>query len=311
MKRVFIVGGANIDIQGRSSHPIHSLDSNVGEIFYSYGGVGRNIAENLARLDVPVSLVTVFGDDPMAEGLKLYFEKTGIDLTYSLTIPHKNSSTYLAVLDEKSDLYVGMADMGILDCLTIEHLSHVLKHIHEEDLLVVDTNLSEKHITYLLQNAKCPVAMDPISSVKARKVKDLLSYLTFFKPNQYEAEELSQIPITDMESAKKNIEFFLQKGISEIIITLGEKGLIGAVNQKIFCYKPPLVSIVSATGAGDSWFAGYLEGKFHHRSIEETIKRACIISSITLQDEKAVSSDLSQKVIDEIELTYQLKEIQV
>ncbi|MEI8181049.1 PfkB family carbohydrate kinase, partial [Aestuariivirga sp.] len=63
MPRVIVIGGANVDIKGRSRGSFVAGTSNPGEVTVSAGGVGRNIAENLARLGISVSLVTALGQD--------------------------------------------------------------------------------------------------------------------------------------------------------------------------------------------------------------------------------------------------------
>ena len=63
MPRVIVIGGANVDIKGRASGTFVATTSNPGEVTVSVGGVGRNIAENLARLGIEVSLLTVLGND--------------------------------------------------------------------------------------------------------------------------------------------------------------------------------------------------------------------------------------------------------
>ena len=62
MSRVYVIGGANIDIQGYSHKPLMFQDSNVGSVSYSYGGVARNIAENLARVGVKTEFISILGD---------------------------------------------------------------------------------------------------------------------------------------------------------------------------------------------------------------------------------------------------------
>ncbi len=57
---ISLIGGANIDILAKSYSPLKDFDSNPGKVNISFGGVGRNIADNLARLDQKVSLITVF-----------------------------------------------------------------------------------------------------------------------------------------------------------------------------------------------------------------------------------------------------------
>ena len=63
MPEVIVIGGANVDIKGRSRAAVMPGTSNPGEVIVSPGGVGRNIAENLARLDVSTALLAMTGDD--------------------------------------------------------------------------------------------------------------------------------------------------------------------------------------------------------------------------------------------------------
>ena len=58
---VVVVGGMNLDIAGMSGPVYREHDSNIGKVGMNVGGVGQNIAHNLAKLGVPTYLVTVYG----------------------------------------------------------------------------------------------------------------------------------------------------------------------------------------------------------------------------------------------------------
>ncbi|MCB9052383.1 MAG: hypothetical protein H6556_23355 [Lewinellaceae bacterium] len=60
---ITILGAANIDLTGFSHQPLRYGDSHQGALKISLGGVGRNIAENLARLGLPTRLICSIGDD--------------------------------------------------------------------------------------------------------------------------------------------------------------------------------------------------------------------------------------------------------
>ena len=60
---VTVIGGSNMDIQGFPNNPLVMKDSNPGKVDISMGGVGRNIAENLSRLDVNTKLISAMGND--------------------------------------------------------------------------------------------------------------------------------------------------------------------------------------------------------------------------------------------------------
>ena len=84
MPRVVLIGGANVDIKGRARGPYVAGTSNPGEVTVSAGGVGRNIAENLARLGISVALVTALGDDANGLLLRQACEAAGIDLSMAI-----------------------------------------------------------------------------------------------------------------------------------------------------------------------------------------------------------------------------------
>ena len=84
---IAVVGGVNIDVGARSFSPLVSGDSNPGVICSSLGGVGRNIAHNLALLGADVTLVTALGGDDGARRVRENCRSLGIDLRGTLTAP--------------------------------------------------------------------------------------------------------------------------------------------------------------------------------------------------------------------------------
>ena len=78
---VLVIGSAGIDIIGRLLNQYQSGTSNPGHIRTSYGGVARNVAENLARLDQPVTLISVVGRDPAGDDLLDQLDNVGVDVS--------------------------------------------------------------------------------------------------------------------------------------------------------------------------------------------------------------------------------------
>ncbi|MBQ2310273.1 MAG: kinase, partial [Erysipelotrichales bacterium] len=128
MGKICVIGGANVDILGSSVKPVVPGDSNIGHITYSFGGVGRNIAENLALLGHAPVFVSVFGNDPIGEDMYRYCQAVGMDLSYSVKTDQV-SSTYLAVLDDKNDMIAAINDMHILDLFTPETVQPLVESL--------------------------------------------------------------------------------------------------------------------------------------------------------------------------------------
>ncbi len=311
MKRIFVIGGANIDITGKVLNDVYLKESNIGKISYSFGGVGRNVAENLAHLGAEVSFLTVFGNDAFAKELKEYMGSLSIDISDCQTSETNGSSIYLSVLDRENDLLVGLSDMDVLDELTTESIDRFLSKTKKDDILFVDTNLQRETIEYIFQHASCQIAVDPISSVKAKRLEGLLSYLSYFKPNNYEAENFSGLSITDEASAKEVLSYFASQGVKETVISLGSHGVLVKTESDCKWYKNPPIQPVSATGAGDAFFACYLRYKAENLCTDECVRRACIGSVLTLLSPDTCSPLLNSDRIEKEAESYPLEIIEL
>lgn len=304
MNNIYIIGGANIDIQGTTKAGIRMYDSNIGQITYSYGGVGRNIADNLAQLGYPIYLITVFSNDAFGQQLMDNCHKRKIDISLSIISETASSSAYLAILDDNHDLLVGVADMDILRSLNEHHINDLLLKIDKDDMVVLDTNLEKQIINHVLTNVSCPVFVDPISTTKAEKLRDELKHITMLKPNRLEAESLCGFKITDATSGYQALDFFLSHGIKEIVITLGKDGMLASDNEEYLWAHIPITEVVCATGAGDAFMAGYIDGYKRKETLKQRITRASIMSELTLATQKTVSDDIDVDMINEMMQDY-------
>ena len=119
MARFYVVGGANVDVKCHISGAAILATSNPGRVESSVGGVGRNIAENLALLGVRPKLVTALGRDAHAELIRASCAAFELD---ALTTPDA-TGTYTAILDAVGELVIAVADMqGIARAGFDEHL---------------------------------------------------------------------------------------------------------------------------------------------------------------------------------------------
>ncbi|NIP94296.1 MAG: winged helix-turn-helix transcriptional regulator, partial [Akkermansiaceae bacterium] len=96
---VCVVGGANVDIEGRTEGSLVPGDSNPGTVARSPGGVARNIAENLARLDLTTRLITALGRDHNGTWLHDQTARAGVDLAESVWSDSAPTATYVSVID--------------------------------------------------------------------------------------------------------------------------------------------------------------------------------------------------------------------
>ena len=119
-----MVGGANVDVKARTAAALVTGTSNPGTVVRTPGGVGRNVAENLARLGSRVALVSTVGSDPDGDWLLEETAAAGVDVTPVLR--GGRTGRYVAVLDAGGELVAGVSDMAATDALGPEVLDHDL-----------------------------------------------------------------------------------------------------------------------------------------------------------------------------------------
>lgn len=291
-KKIMVVGGANADILSVPFKKLIMRDSNPGHITTSPGGVGRNIAENLARLGSTVSFIGAIGSDPEAKIIEKSLSDVGCDTKDMLRLHDKNSSKYLAIHDENHDMIYAIADMDIMDSLNVEFLKTKSNIIKSFDLLVIDTNLREDAIEYLL-SLGVETMVEAVSVNKAVKLRDHVKNISILKANKYEIKEISGIEVKDEKTLEKALRTLIEKGIKEIVLTLGEDGAIYYSEDK-FIKAPALkADIVNVSGAGDAFCAGYAHAYLNNMEIEDRLLFASKCSKITLESEGAVSDKLN------------------
>ena len=304
-KRTFhLIGGANIDILGKSFESLRPSDSIPGKVSISFGGVARNIAQTLTNIERPVRLMTIFGDDMLGRQCAQDCLNRGMDISHSQFL-EGSSSTYLAIANKDGDMSVAIADMDILKNLTKEAVQPFLDKIEDHDILVVDTNLDPDMIEYITSNVSCILACDPISTTKTKKIIPFLKRLTVFKPNRLEAEVCCGFPVTDDESLMKALDYFRKLGIRDVIITLGVRGGAIACDEGIFRYVHKDIPVISATGAGDAFLATYIA--YLNRGSMIALKYAVAAAIATCMCEATVDDKINNDYLEGIIRDYPLK----
>ncbi|MBO4234858.1 MAG: carbohydrate kinase family protein [Firmicutes bacterium] len=290
-QRIWVIGGANIDIIGHASHQLKDYDSNMGDIKKSFGGVGRNIAQACAELGESVSLVTCFGADDYGNLIKENCVNLGIDTSFSITSKKHPTSTYLAILDEKRDMRIAMNDMRILEEIDEHVLKTALDEMTLDDYLVLDSNLEPSLIEYITENTPAKIASDPVSAAKIPRLKSVLNRISIFKPNAIESKELTGIEIVDDETARDSLDWFIDRGVEEIIITLGERGILFGNKDEKLWITHKTVKMDSANGGGDAMFGAYLSRKIKREDSDSAIRFAIAAAVLKVSGESELNNN--------------------
>lgn len=300
---VTVIGAANIDIIGRSTDPLIPEDSNPGSVRLCAGGVGRNIAENLTRLGANVKLISALGDDAFGKKIVELSEGVGIDMNHCHVRDGGASSTYLAILENNGEMKLALSDMSILDDMPVEHLQKKQMLINNSEIVVLDSGLPEETVEYILANfGGKRMFLDPVSVGKAKHVKNLISGFDTIKLNRLETEFLSGVSVTGRDSLERAGEYFLNKGVKRVFITMGGEGVFYKTASESGVSKSPHIAPVNATGAGDAFMAGIVYCTLSGRDNRYTATFASAMARIAIMSENTVSPFMSADgVLREIE----------
>lgn len=296
---VTIVGGTTVDIIGFPYEKLVSRDSNPGTSTISLGGVGRNIGENLARFGIDTKLISVIGNDTYGKMIMDQGNKIGLDTFDSLILEGNQTSTYICILNTDGDMELALSSMDIFKYMTISFIEKKRAIIENSKLCVIDTNLPIETIKYIVMNLKQDYFLDTVSTTKAMKVKDIIGYFHTIKPNKIEAEILSGMKINDDSDLKKVSQYFLNKGVKRVFITLGKKGVYyyDGMIEKHVCVKK--VKVKNATGSGDAFMAGLAYSYYNDLTIDETLAFSVCASIIALENENTINPNISSEKIME------------
>ena len=292
-----VVGGMNMDVGGRPDAALIANDSNPGRVRLSPGGVGRNIAHNLALLGVDARMLTVLGEDLYAQRLAASCAEAGIDLTQSLRLPGESTSTYLYILDERGDMALALSDMAIYRRLTPEALAPRLPWLNSASVIVLDANIPAESILWLCEHARVPIFADPVSVTKADRLADVLPRLHTLKPNRLEAERLTGVAITDEKSARRAADALLKAGLQRVFLSLGSEGVLAA-DHRGQVFLPALdAKVVNATGGGDAFMAGLVWAYLRGESLAGSARAGLAAAALALESAETVNPNMSRRAL--------------
>ena len=284
--KISVIGACNIDITTKLTNDIKLYNSNLSNIKMSMGGVGRNVANNLSRLNQNVTMFTAISNDNFGQMIKDHCNKESIDLSHAIFTNDYSQSIYLCV-----------NDMGIIDLISIDYIKEKLDIINNSDCVVFDTNLTEETLEFLLTNIKNVSFVDTVSITKAQKLANVLKRINVniyaLKTNKLECEVLTGIKIEKGEDYIRSSKYLHEKGITNVCISLGNKGVFYSTPTDDYIVPSKDAYVISTNGAGDAFLAGMIYAYSKNAFSQDVIKYGLSAAKITCESESAVSENMN------------------
>ncbi len=308
---VVVIGGANIDVKCRTYNPAVMRTSNPGTAQTTLGGVGRNIAENLARLGVTTRLITAVGGDASGDRLMMETGAAGVDVT-GVVRTKAATGSYTAMFDPTGELVIAVACMDCMHALTAEVVFRSRDAIENATVLILDCNVARDALACaarIAHDANVPIIVDPVSGPKAERLRSLLELdmeVHTITPNADELAMLVQRDVSSDAAIVTAAEQLHSLGVRNVWVRLGAGGSYmssatdsGVYGERILAQTvdanavADILGVVDVTGAGDAMLAGYVYAMLRGERTVEAARYGQIAAGMTVASDQTVSASIN------------------
>ncbi len=282
---IVVLGAVFVDIKGYPLAQYVPGGRNVGRVVQVHGGVSRNVAEDIANVQLGPVFLSVVDDSGTGMDVLARLAKKGVNTSY-IRRTEDGLGTWLAVFDNQGDVTASISKRPDLSAL-----SDVLDESGDEifaaaDSIVVEIDMEETLLDRVFELAqlhqkKIYAVVSNMSLALERR--GLMSQVDCLVCNQQEAgllftEDYEAMDPQDM--VDRIAEKAAQAGIGKLVVTLGERGAVYAEKDGESGYCPPKkVDVIDTTGAGDAFFAGIAIGLTYGRTLAEACEIGTVLAS--------------------------------
>lgn len=298
-KKLIVLGGVNAD-------HILQVDSfpRPGETVKGHGyrvvsgGKGANQAVAAGRLGADVSLIACVGDDSFGKNIIKTFEQDGIKTNAVTMIPNTPTGIAIIYIDKNGENSIGTSAEANARLLP-EMIEPHLRLLDEADTLLMplETPLSTiEQVAKIASKAGKNVVLNP---APAQPLPDsLFARVTTITPNETETEVLTGIKVETKKDAEQAAAIFHEKGVKNVIITLGSKGAFISDKEGMRIIPGFTVNPTDTTAAGDVFNGALQTALLEGRSMDKSIRFAHAAAAITVTRLGAQTSIPTRSEVD-------------
>ncbi len=280
---IIVIGSSNTDMVIKADHLPAAGETILGGTFFmNDGGKGANQAVAAARLGGNVMFVAKTGNDTLGQQAKEMFQNENINTSYILTDPILPSGVALIVVDKKGENSIVVAS-GANSSLLPDDLAEVRPLIGDAAVVLVQLEIPLVTVESIAAATKSAGTKMILNPAPARALPDsLLNGLFLITPNENEAGMLTGVEVTGVDSAKQAARKILERGVKNVIITLGANGAL-VFDDGIFTHVPVLsVKAVDSTAAGDVFNGALAVAISEGQDLVSATKFACRAAAISV-----------------------------
>jgi ribokinase len=267
------------------------------------GGKGSNQAVAAAKAGAKTYFISKIGDDQFGSMAIKIYDEAGVDYS-NLVISSEHSTGAAGILvDQQSGKNAINVVPGAAGALTNEDIDSASDIIINSEVFLTQLEAPKSVVFYSLQMAHDNEVITILNPAPAILIdKNIFPLIDYFTPNETEASFYIGHEVENESDAKKASDKFLEWGIKNIIITMGEKGAYFANKEEQFLF--PITNlqnpVVDTTGAGDAFNAGFAVALTEKQNIKDAIKFASVTAGLSTTKIGTANSMPSRSEIDKL-----------
>jgi len=293
---VTCIGTAIVDELFFSRSPIIAGTSNPSQIMRFPGGVVCNVARHLGRLGLPVNIISVLGKDGDGDWLEASLRDASVR-TNGLIKVDEATGKFAALIEPDGNLYTAACHDLAEYYLTPERLEEMKEDLLVSSMIIADTNLSLKTLSWLSEfsmRSRIPFVIEPVSVPKSRKIVSLPpESVWMITPNQDEL--LSLAGMKDGNEYDRALSVLQERGMERIWLRRGARGSVFYHKGEEMPLAAKPLTVVDSTGAGDAALAGWVAGWHWDFSVSQSMQLGHCLAFEVLQQQGASLPDLTKE----------------
>ena len=281
--KIIVVGSMNMDMVVKTTHIPKPGETVLGGAFFmNPGGKGANQAVAVARLGGDAAFIAKIGQDIFGKQSAQLFDDEGIDIGGLLEDEVEPSGIALITVDEFGENSIVVAP-GANANLNPMDVSEQLSQYPETRTLLMQLEIPMETVKATAAYCQAHQIILIINPAPAnQEIVDVFPFIDVLTPNVHEAELLSGISITDIASAKMAAQEIKNKGVQNVIITLGEEGAVVLTDEGFWHVETINVNVVDTTAAGDVFNGALAVALSEGKDFKEATKFACHAAALAV-----------------------------
>ncbi|MFC7370389.1 ribokinase [Fictibacillus iocasae] len=247
------------------------------------GGKGANQAVAAAKMGSDVMMVTKVGDDLFADNTIANFKKHGIDTEYVVKVPGTSSGVAPIFVDKESKNSI-LIIKGANKQLAPEDVDAAAEKIKKCSVIVLQLEVPLETVYRAIDFGNewnIPVILNPAPASKELDFQYVCKS-DYFIPNESELEILTDMPVTTESEIAAAASSLVQKGLKNVIVTMGSRGAMWVTNEAVHVVPSYPVKAIDTTGAGDAFIGCFSHGLVKHGDVLEAMRKASAFAALSV-----------------------------